>query len=245
AKQELVKKTQALSAAAEADRQAQGKVQQLREKYKATAETKMLPTEVQQAQAAAAKVAEAWAKARQAAQAAPEELRLAERRLALAEAKQTALVAVLEVERLEDAGGKEKDPDAWKKAAQETTAAQRRLAVQQAQYDQVLSGHAVARAQTALDGLTVAGEGQKENKNLPPLLQKAAADLVEARARLAAGEQQLAKAEAALPTPLTTAYTPRPLSYPRAKTSYTETPPNDPYPKVSTGRRLALARWIA
>ena len=44
--------------------------------------------------------------------------------------------------------------------------------------------------------------------------------------------------------PLTTAYTPRPLEFHRAKTTYRDTPSNAPYPKVSTGRRLALARWI-
>ncbi len=44
--------------------------------------------------------------------------------------------------------------------------------------------------------------------------------------------------------PLTTAYTPRPLEFPRAKITYRDTPSNAPYSKVSTGRRLALARWI-
>jgi hypothetical protein len=62
---------------------------------------------------------------------------------------------------------------------------------------------------------------------------------------LAAAEPVLAKAEAALKTPLTTAYTPRPLEFPRAKITYRDTPSNAPYSPVSTGRRLALARWIA
>ncbi len=53
-----------------------------------------------------------------------------------------------------------------------------------------------------------------------------------------------AKAEAAAKAPLTTEYTPRPLEFPRAKTTYRDTPSNAPYKKVSTGRRLALARWI-
>ncbi len=56
--------------------------------------------------------------------------------------------------------------------------------------------------------------------------------------------QLCAKAEAAAKAPLTTAYTPRPLEFPRAKTTYRDTPSNAPYSKVSTGRRLALARWI-
>jgi hypothetical protein len=42
----------------------------------------------------------------------------------------------------------------------------------------------------------------------------------------------------------TTAYTPRSLVYHRAKTSFRGEPSNKPYVTVSTGRRLALARWI-
>ncbi len=245
AKQNLAKTTEALTVATEADRQAQAKLQQLRDKHKVTAETKMLPEEVKQAQAAAAKAAEELARARQADRAAPDEIKLAELRRALNEAKKVALVAVVAVERLEDEGAKERDPQAWKRAAQETALAQRRLAVHEAQHNQIAARGAVARAQASLDGLTLAVQGQKENKNLPAAVQKAATDLVDARATLAAADQQLARAEADLQTPITTAYVPRALSYPRAKVSYSETPPNDPYPKVSTGRRLALARWIA
>ena len=68
--------------------------------------------------------------------------------------------------------------------------------------------------------------------------------MVEGRARLAEAEQQLARARAVVQGPPTTEYTPRPLEFPRAKTTYRDTPSNAPYAKVSTGRRLALARWI-
>ena len=73
---------------------------------------------------------------------------------------------------------------------------------------------------------------------------KAAAKLVEAQGRLAAAARSRPEAEALAKAPLTTSYTPRPLQFPRAKTTYRDVPPNTPYPKVSTGRRLALARWI-
>src|SRR5262249_9305716 len=58
-----------------------------------------------------------------------------------------------------------------------------------------------------------------------------------------AAEQAVAAAEAAARQP-TTAYTPRPLAFPRAKMTFRDTPSNDPYPKVSTGRRPAMARWM-
>ena len=45
------------------------------------------------------------------------------------------------------------------------------------------------------------------------------------------GASSLAKAEAAAKAPLTTAYTPRPLEFPRAKTTYRDTPSNAPYSK--------------
>ncbi len=68
--------------------------------------------------------------------------------------------------------------------------------------------------------------------------------MVEARGRLTVAEKQLGRAQAEVKKPLDTAYTPRALEFPRAKTTYREVPNNAPYAKVSTGRRLALARWI-
>ena len=62
--------------------------------------------------------------------------------------------------------------------------------------------------------------------------------------RLAEAEKQRLKAEAAAKEPPTTAYTPRSLVFHRAKTTFRDAPSNKPYATVSTGRRLALARWI-
>jgi hypothetical protein len=115
-------------------------------------------------------------------------LALAEADSAAADARQAALLAVLDVESLEDAG--KKDMPEWQKAARETQRLQRRASV--------------------LD--------TKRN-----LLRAAPAD----RPALA---QALDKAEADAKQPESTAYTPRVAAA---------------FPKASTGRRLALARWIA
>ena len=73
---------------------------------------------------------------------------------------------------------------------------------------------------------------------------KCAATLAEATKHLEATAKEQARVEALIKAPLTTGYTPRALQFPRAKTTYRDVPPNSPYSKVSTGRRLALARWI-
>ncbi len=73
---------------------------------------------------------------------------------------------------------------------------------------------------------------------------KCAATLAEATKHLEATAKEQARVEALIKAPLTTGYTPRALQFPRAKTTYRDVPLNSPYSKVSTGRRLALARWI-
>lgn len=62
--------------------------------------------------------------------------------------------------------------------------------------------------------------------------------------KVAEAEKALAKAEAEQNLPPTTAYTKRQLTYPQAAIKYGTTM-NTPYPQTSSGRRLALARWIA
>jgi len=73
---------------------------------------------------------------------------------------------------------------------------------------------------------------------------KAATELVSARKMEAEAETRLAKAEADAKAPVNTKFTPRPQVFHRAKMTYRDTPPNTPYLKVSTGRRLALACWM-
>ncbi len=113
---------------------------------------------------------------------------LAEADLAVAEARHQAILLVLQVERLEDAG--KKGSDEWKKVAEQTVVAQRQQTIREAAKALVLAKQ-------------------------PP--QKLAA------------EQALKKAETDAKAPVTTAYRPRVVAV---------------FPAASTGRRLALARWI-
>jgi hypothetical protein len=139
----------------------------------------------------------------------------AELDLALAEASHAALVAVLGVEHLEDAG--KKDSAEWKRAATEAANLQRQMAVLEARKGVVAARQArVAAAVTDR-----------------PALAKKEAD----------AEQALTRAEAAAKAPSTTAYTRR-VTYPHTE-RFLAPSLATPYPKTSTGRRLALARWIA
>ena len=235
ATQNLVKTAEALSAAIELDRQTQARLAGLSDK----------PNELKQAQAAAAKVAEDLAKAGQAAAAAPGEFQLDKLRVARTEAKQAALKAVIRVEQIENEGAELKGSQVWQKAALEASAAQARMAVQEARENQLSARQASDQAQRSLEGLTLASSNQNTNQVLKAAAQKSALDVVESRSRLAKAEVQLASAEEAGLKPATTNYSPRPFSYPRAATRFNETPPNEPYPQTSSGRRLALARWIA
>ena len=153
--------------------------------------------------------------------------------------------AVLNAEGLEDGGAKTSDSESWAAAAREALAAQRRLALARGRNEPPCRLAETSPAPGAdLDGLLAAGPGPKDDP-VQGARAKAAAALVEARespgrrgAAATPGRRRPLKA------PLTTEYTPRPLEFPRAKTTYRDTPSNAPYAKVSTGRRLALARWI-
>jgi hypothetical protein len=224
----------ALAAAAEADRQAAAKVNAAAGKAE----------ELKAAQGAAAGVVEALARAERSAQDAREDRDVAQAAMKLAEAKQLALTAALSVERLEDQGEKTRGSELWAAAARAALAAERRVALDEADYNRQVASRDIARARRSLDGALAAG-GAQQGDPLKDARAKAAAALVEARGRLAAADHRGALARSAAQAPLTTAYTPRPLEFPRAKTTYRDTPSNGPFSKVSTGRRLALARWIA
>jgi hypothetical protein len=118
-------------------------------------------------------------------------LALAELDAPLAEARQAALLAVLRVESLEDAG--RKDSDEWKQAATETTQAQRPLAILEARRN-------LLAARQALRAAPANGRAEPMKK-------------------VADAEKALTKAEADVQQPVTTAYTPRPIpKYPPAST---------------------------
>jgi hypothetical protein len=130
------------------------------------------------------------------AERAREALALAELDAALAEARHTALLAVLRAEEVERSTG-------WKEAATAAARAQRLAAL--------------AEARRALFAARQAA------RQAPPKGRPAAAK------KAAEAEKALARAEANAQLPDTTAYTRRALPS---------------YPPTSTGRRLALARWV-
>ncbi|MCA9008177.1 MAG: DUF1553 domain-containing protein, partial [Planctomycetaceae bacterium] len=160
-----------------------------------------------------------------------------------AEKARDALQAVLAVEKLEDGGVKESNPDVWAKAARAALSSQRQQALTSAISAELAAQHAVESASAAVDGLIAASHDPQDDAQKAALA-KATAAVVDARTRLKTATDQRAAAENACSQPLTTDYQPRPLEFPRAKVTYRDTPSNAPYAATSTGRRLALARWI-
>lgn len=126
---------------------------------------------------------------------------LAERTLVAAQARRAALLAVLQVEKLEATG--DKTSAAWKQAATETTARQREAAVQEAALNLEIARRALQTAQAA-----------------PPDADgKAKMALTAAQAKVTEQAKAFATAQTALQTPLTTAYQPRALTvYPAQST---------------------------
>jgi hypothetical protein len=122
-------------------------------------------------------------------------------------------------------------------------ALQRKQALAEAIVAESAANFVVEQASAALDGLIAAATDPKDESLKAPLA-KATAALVEARSKLAAATSRRTSAEIESGQPLTTEYKPRALEFPRAKTSFRDTPSTAPYSQTSTGRRLALARWI-
>jgi cytochrome c553 len=201
------------------------------------------PVQLQAARAAAVVAVETHARARQADEEAIEDRDVAEAALTLALAKRTVLRSVLAAERLEDEGAKANRSASWVEAASMASADQRALGLADANHDVRQATRDTARARRTLDGLLHAAK-VRDDATSKEARAKAAASLVEAQARLARADKQLAAAQSLDRRPPSSDYIPRALEFPRAKTTYREAPSNAPYPNVSTGRRLALARWI-
>ncbi|HEV3116456.1 MAG TPA: DUF1549 and DUF1553 domain-containing protein, partial [Gemmataceae bacterium] len=147
------------------------------------------------------------------------ERRFAQADLAAAEAAQAELLAILIVEHLEGAGVKDSDPGAWQDAAITAHAAQKKRALLEARRDHVNAQRDLARAEAAK---ATKAASQRPGRPLLTSVVKAKAQLAAAAGSLAAAEQEIRK-------PPTTNYTRRKLIS---------------YPSTSSGRRLALARWI-
>jgi hypothetical protein len=139
----------------------------------------------------------------------------------LAEARREALVAVIGVEKLDDAG--QKKTDEWRSAATNAVTAQRRVAVADAKLKLQLARMAQTTAQTKAD------EGAKAATEKKEVADKAAKDLDAAKKKSVDAEKALADAEKELSSPAGVAYKPR---------------STDDFPDSSTGRRLAFARWV-
>jgi hypothetical protein len=152
----------------------------------------------------------------------PDEIELGELRVQAAEARRTALHATLLVERIEAGGGK--DSAEWKTAATAATRAQRQSALSEATAALDGARQEEARAFQVKIRPVVAG-----NETPAAAARRAAAALDAAVKKRAEAEKVRAEAEKNVAQPDGTAYTPR---------------IGATYPAESSGRRLALARWI-
>ena len=208
-----------------------------------TLQSSAKPEDQAKAREAAIAATDAAARARRTAIDAPRALGRAEAAHVAAEAAREALAAVLVVERFEDEGMKESGSMIWADAARTAVTAQRKLEQAEATVAQLAAQQSVEHASVVFEGLIAAASDPKD-ESLKPALAKANAALVDARAKLAAAESRRTTADTDVSQPPTTDYKPRALEFPRAKVTYRDTPSNAPYARTSTGRRLALARWI-
>ena len=139
--------------------------------------------------------------------------------LQAANANLAALIAVLEIEVLEDGG--DKDSEAWTSAAKKLVELQREAVVSDARWKLATGEAAVAKSDAAL-----AKAVKDKNKASES---KATKSLAAAKKSVAAAQKALGLAEKGLATEVTTKYAPRKQSV---------------YPETSNGRRLAFARWV-
>jgi hypothetical protein len=217
--------------AAELDRAAQAKLADVQQRLggNAGADTDKVPSELKESLDVARKTAAELAKAREAADSASKELSLTELTAEVAAAKHAALEATIRVEQLEDSGGRDREPESFAALATVATSTQRWSALLEGNRNVQAAQHALEKAQSAATAAKAAAENSTDKK-LQDAAQKTATELTNAQNKLAEAEKSLAKAKQDALLPATAEYAKRPL-----KT----------YPATSTGRRLALARWIA
>lgn len=183
--------------------------------------------------AARKKLAQAQAKVTQALGAAFEsaqrEARLMEFDVPLAEASHAALAAMVRAERLEESGAKEQSLAAWEKAAQEALAAQRQQSLVETRKAKLLAEDVAAKASAALSFVEARLSAQADDAALKAEAAKAKQAATDAQTKLTAAVDAVTRAEQEIAAPLTTEFKRRTLTT---------------YPEKSTGRRLALARWL-
>lgn len=154
----------------------------------------------------------------------PEVIRRRELELAVTEAKHASLLAELRAEELEDAG--KKDSDEWIAAAKDAMLKQARIVQCEAQLELDKASAVQTSAQRRLE----AAAKTAEEKARAAALETIAKELEAAGKKTAEAAAALAKSAEALKAEPTAAYKQR---------------PREDYPAISTGRRLAFARWIA
>jgi hypothetical protein len=197
---------------------------------KAALETARQKAAKSEAVLAAASQGDDSTKSRDSLDAARHELVFAELAAEAAEAKHAALEATVRAERFEDAGHAQREPEMFQSLAVLATATQRWAALLEGKRDQLAAKRAAERAEVASAAATKAATDNTADKKLQDAAQKAAADLTAANKKVAESDAAIEKAKQAVLLPPTAEYTKRPLKA---------------YPATSTGRRLALARWIA
>ncbi len=166
--------------------------------------------------------AEAALKSLKAKKAGLEALQLAGLKLKAARSRHAALAATLEVERLEDDGGK--GGDEWKDAAMKARKLQREASLAGAEHGLMAARAAEAKSSVALEKAKAAAKGRATSAT-----KKSAAALAAAKKKREAAGKAMETAKAEMAKKVTVAYTPR-------KTVK--------YSPTSTGRRSAFARWL-
>ena len=149
-------------------------------------------------------------------------LKLAELDLAAVLARHEALMATLEVERVEDGGGKKSS--AWRTAAIRAHTLQRQAALAEAEHAHAAARAAEAGAEASATRARTAAKGKPTSAT-----KKAAASLAAAKKKTQAADKALKKARKDIAAEATPAYTPRKIAK---------------YSATSTGRRTAFAHWL-
>ncbi len=150
----------------------------------------------------------------------------------VSEARRTALAAVIEVEKLEDAA--KQGTEAWKVAAtnaslrqREIVVAEARLKLHQAKTD---LADAQKKAEAAAAKLAQATNEVQSTAVKKPVEDKTVSALAEAKKKSSEAEKLLLEAETKWSAAADTNFKPRTTAK---------------FPNTSTGRRLAFARWLA
>lgn len=151
---------------------------------------------------------------------------LAELQQTIAEARHASLLASVAVERIEEGG--DKSSESWAAAAKAALQAQRQLALAEGRRDLQTAQREQQAAQKSLEAARKA-TGQEAPDDKHPKIAPLVAKLTAADKKLSEAQAKHMQAETAMQQPLTTEYTKREIAT---------------YPEKSSGRRLALARWI-